>query len=256
VAKMVRKNLTPQEDQAKKSKMARTPTVKPSGPAYELIDELSKSVKEQQLLDLVYLFSQRLALVLEAPDAVRFQANYQSIKFDNTSVKGVNQKDYMKEEEQYNTHSKAGKLSEIPNNFHNAHSGIKDRLSIWTRIHMDDLIRHMVMVDKHGVMKNQFLKEVEKVIKKYCGPHSEVFPQIIRIVHEAQPDSTQKHEPVPFLSEHPGYIDLRQDTLREIKEINGRPWVLVEIRDLKDTTLLKLIELAKDPESKKNTGII
>ena len=35
--------------------------------------------------------------------------------------------------------------------------------------------------------------------------------------------------------------DLRQDTLRKVEFINGRPWVLVEIRDLKDETLKALI---------------
>ncbi len=260
VAKIVRESMDSNSEKAQKkgviqNKAKKGNQMKGKGPgsgvggaAGELIDMLMGGLRSLQggnesLLDLVYLFSQRLLLVLEAPNAVKFQAHYQSKKFDpdgegTIEDPGLLEK-YRMEEIEYNEAKRTGKTSEIPNNFHNAHSGIKDRLSVWTRIHMDDLAIALAKnFDQRE--KQEFLIVLGGFTRRYEEAGSEIFSKIKQVVNGA--GQYIQHDPVHFLEENPDYIDLRQDTLRDVQEIDGRPWALVEIRDLKDTTLAALLE--------------
>ncbi|SFM81389.1 hypothetical protein SAMN05428949_0887 [Chitinophaga sp. YR627] len=229
-----------------------------------LMAELHGIAGKEGVIDLIYLFGQRLSLVLEASNAVKFQAHYQATKFnppaeveDEVAAPAPEGGDveeaapepgkitdadllekYDEEELAYNEKKAAGKLSEIPNNFHSAHSSIKDRLSIWTRIHLDDLV---VAIGKNlnEDNKSAFKKAVGAVTGKFEGIGDEIFSKIKTALSGA---GYVEHAPVHFLDENEEYIDLRQDTLRDIQVIDGRPWVLIEIRDLKDTTLNALKE--------------
>jgi hypothetical protein len=199
-----------------------------------------KSVENPDVLNSIYLFCQRLALILEAPDAVKFQAHYQSMKFSHNVVSTIKDPEVLKKydeaENQYNVAKGKGKLTEIPNNFHNAHSGIKDRLSVWTRIHMDDLV--ISLAKKLRGNAGDFFDILTALLKEYGETGQTIISKIKQIIKSKRDYTT--HDAGNFLEDNEAYLDLRQDTLRDVKVINGKTWVLVEIRDLKDDTLENL----------------
>ncbi|MEZ4873940.1 MAG: DUF4157 domain-containing protein [Flavobacteriaceae bacterium] len=238
-----------------------------SGLQAELSQAIINSIKvkpDNELLDAIHLFSQRLSLVLEAPHAVTFMAHYQSLKYDDTP-RIENQdllKKYTDEEQQYQQNSKSKTLDNIPNNFHIAHSAIKDRFTVWTRIHLDDLTRYMLLlIDKQTKKeykskvlaealapilkkkqtetgkpskKEKGAKEEKKEPPSIYSTGEEILGKIKAIAINFSSDLEKKishpHNTVHFLEENETYLDLRQDTLRNLQIIDGTPWVLVELR--------------------------
>lgn len=268
IAKVVHKSMAPDKPPVVDKVQSRgggkaAPTVsKPVGSFAILFAALTKSVPGAEnpiLRSYITLFCQRLSLIIESPHAVLFQSHYQFDKMkksgidprlatasppviDDATTEGFNKElfdEYTRQEAEYQP-----KGTPNPHNFHNAHSGIKDRLDIWTRVHLDDVIfQIMRIIGPKG--KTPFIEETIGFLDKLPNG-AEIIGKFSTVAY-SDADTFTKHEPIPFLGEHPDYMDLRQDTLRDIVEIGGRPWVLVELRDLKDQTLTKFADQADKP---------
>ncbi len=253
--------------------------------ARKLIESQNKPSAEME--SMIYLFAQKLHLVLDSPFAVMFQKKHQELKFERKEQKhgpfliehSLNPvaHEYNKQENEYwlSNPPKPGKDQKqkqvavaLPSldqhNFHPAHSAIKDRLSIWTRIYMKDILLALIKIglDRKafgGVLGSINVKAVKREVggpvvapaatvaeKEKVDPvtkcREEILEEIRNMLYSLDPQDNQpERAPVHFLDFKREDPDLRQDTLRKVEFINGRPWVLVEIRDLKDETLKALI---------------